>query len=181
MIPVCERPDLTTDFQRWIFIKEKFLPAEICDDLIKYAEDKFQVIPNKVWKSSFMTCGLPKDHYIHNELSALWDEAIDFYKTKIDFIEEYTINKYKFGDYFHTHVDNYKGLTSKLDRKLTFSLQLCDSNDYGAGDFLVQGYNMPKTKGSVIIFPSTFEHSISRVGYGTRYSLFTWAWGETYL
>ncbi len=180
MIPVCKRPELTADFQKWLFIKENFLGHEICDELVRYSVDHSKKITNKVWKSSFETCGLPSDHYIHEKLNSVWLEAIDFFKCSVDFIEEYTINTYRFGNYFSSHVDNYKGLTNKLDRKLTFSLQLSNSDDYRGGDFMVQAYTMPRTKGSIVIFPSNFDHSVSNVGHGTRYSLFTWAWGPVF-
>jgi hypothetical protein len=180
MIPVCKRPDLTVDFSKWIFIKENYLPHDICDDLISYSDINAMHIKSKVWPSNFLTCGVLNNHYIHEKLSDVWEEAINFFESSITFIEEYNVNKYGFGDYFSSHIDNYRGLTNKLDRKLTFSLQLSHSSDYGAGDFKVEGMKMPRTKGSVVIFPSNFKHAVNGVGYGTRYSLFTWAWGPAF-
>jgi len=177
MIPIRERPPLVTNFRQWIFVRENFLSKELCDSLISYSLNHSLKIPNYQWKSSFLTCRLSNDHEVHNTLNHLWIEAIDFFGSKINFIEEYYINTYKTGDHFDIHIDNYLGLVNRLDRKLSMSVQLSDSTDYSAGDFEIAGVKMTRARGSVIIFPSNFKHSVNLITSGTRYSLFTWAWG----
>lgn len=70
-------------------------------------------------------------------------------------------------------------------RKISFSLQLTDSNDYTGGDLQFHNNNYtkegvitaPREKGSLIIFDSRLSHRVTRVREGTREALVGWVLG----
>ena len=73
------------------------------------------------------------------------------------------------------------------DRKLSVVIQLNDPSTYTGGDFefRIPGCDMDgladfRQQGSVIVFPSFFEHRVTPVTTGTRYSLVTWVEGPKF-
>lgn len=181
MIPIKERPNLTTEYTKHIFIKENFLDKEICKELVAYGkQNQVPDINDTKWKHKFNVCGLPLNHHIHSFLNNTWEEAITFFDSRISFIEQYSLKGYTFGSYFGEHIDNYICVTDKVDRKLTLIVQLSEDSDYTAGDISVFGKVLPRGIGSLIIFPSNFKHSVMRIGKGERWSLVSWAWGPAF-
>lgn len=72
------------------------------------------------------------------------------------------------------------------DRKLSVSIQLSDRASYEGGNF---NFRMPHNpgllepfaqRGSVLVFPSFFEHCVTPVTSGTRYSLVSWVDGPKF-
>lgn len=65
-----------------------------------------------------------------------------------------------------------------LDRKLSVTVQLSDSDDYEGGDFEIRDVALPqrdlRKKGTVLVFPSYLEHRVTPVTKGVRKSLVTW-------
>ena len=116
-------------------------------------------------------------------------------------IIQYTI--YNEGDYYDWHTDG--GLTThykpqfignstdgvgndfynqntELVRKLSFSLQLSDPEDYEGGELelineIGESYLSPKTQGCLILFDSRTRHRVRTVTKGTRKSLVGWVLG----
>lgn len=72
------------------------------------------------------------------------------------------------------------------DRKLSVVIQLQDPNRYEGGNFEFRMPHDPgdllnfKLQGSVIVFPSFFEHRVTPITSGTRYSLVTWVDGPKF-
>jgi predicted 2-oxoglutarate/Fe(II)-dependent dioxygenase YbiX len=67
-------------------------------------------------------------------------------------------------------------------RKLSFSLQLSDAEDYDGGQFQIMGesgelYTAPKNKGCLIIFDARANHRVRKVTRGERKSLVGWIVG----
>ena len=181
MIAVRPCPALTTELSKHIFIRENFLDKTICNELVSYGkQNRFADINYTKWNHKFDICNLPLDHNIHSFLDTVWEEAILFFDTRISFIEQYTLKGYNFGSFFGEHIDNYICVPDKIDRKLTLIVQLSEDYDYTAGDVSVVGKILPKTIGSLIIFPSNFKHHVSKVGRGERWSLISWAWGPAF-
>lgn len=181
MIPVKERPNLTTNFTKHIFIKENFLDKILCKELVEYAKQNGAPdIHYTKWNHKFSVCGLPINHHAHNILNSAWEEAIIFFNSRIDFIEQYSVKGYTSGSFFSQHHDNYVCVTNNIDRKLTLIVQLSEDSDYVAGDVLVDRIKLPRSIGSVIIFPSSWKHSVTRLKSGERWSLVTWAWGPAF-
>lgn len=67
-------------------------------------------------------------------------------------------------------------------RKLSFSVQLSNPEDYEGGELVIYNKNnkefiAPKTKGTIIFFESNILHEVKPVKKGTRYSIVSWVQG----
>lgn len=85
------------------------------------------------------------------------------------------------GQFYNWHTDCYKG-HSEVVRKLSFTLQLSDPNEYEGGEFQLLNYQdrmycAPKEKGTIIIFDSLSKHRVTRITSGRRKSLVGWVMG----
>lgn len=69
-------------------------------------------------------------------------------------------------------------------RKLSFTLQLSDPDDYEGGDLCLYSEEKPKVagrkQGFVTVFPSYVLHEVTPVTKGTRYSLVSWITGKPF-
>jgi len=86
---------------------------------------------------------------------------------------------------YHKHTDVWTGEnTPTIDRKISFSIQLSDPDDYDGGelilDSMVNEQIMSKECGTLIVFPSNTPHQVTPVTRGTRYSLVGWVTGERF-
>lgn len=181
MISVRTRPALTSELSKYIFIRENYLNKNICNELVSYGKLNRQAdISYTKWNHKFDVCGMPIDHNIHSFLNDIWEEAILFFGARIDFIEQYGLKGYGIGSFFGEHIDNYICVPDKIDRKLTMIVQLSEETDYVAGDVRIVGKTLPRSIGSVIIFPSNYRHHVNKVSDGERWSLVSWAWGPAF-
>ena len=82
--------------------------------------------------------------------------------------------------------DNYlrerTAIKNELVRKISFSLQLSDPDDYEGGNIQFidesnQNYIAPRQKGSLIIFDSRTKHRVCKVRSGVRKSIVGWVVG----
>ena len=93
--------------------------------------------------------------------------------------------EYEEGDYYDWHTD--QDIRSIFDpeqevRKLSFSLQLSDENDYVGGDLEFtdvdkKKFIAPKNRGCVIVFDSRTIHRVTTIESGVRKSLVGWVVG----
>ena len=79
------------------------------------------------------------------------------------------------------HVD-YLNKNSELVRKLSFTLQLSDPNDYEGGNVQLlndegKKYIAPRQRGTIILFDSRTSHRVLKVTKGTRRSIVGWVVG----
>ncbi len=95
------------------------------------------------------------------------------------FYESIQIAEYGKGDFFDWHSDFSVGHAST--RKLSLSVQLSDPDDYEGGDleFMINTNHVkaPRTKGTVIIFPSFIIHRVTPITSGKRRSMVGWVTG----
>lgn len=100
----------------------------------------------------------------------------------LGFHHELQLARYGEGDFFDWHLDFGAGEISH--RKLSISVQLSDSDEYEGGDlqFMINKnyYNAPKTKGTVVIFPSFIIHRVTPITKGVRQSIVAWLAGPPY-
>ncbi|WP_420385103.1 2OG-Fe(II) oxygenase [Roseivirga sp.] len=100
----------------------------------------------------------------------------------LGFHHELQLAKYGEGDFFDWHLDFGAGEISH--RKLSISVQLSDPNEYEGGDlqFMINKnfYNAPRTKGTVVIFPSFIMHRVTPITKGVRQSIVAWLAGHPY-
>lgn len=180
MIDNLNKPDIIWNIPGKIFVRENVISSDLCKQIISEGQNNvikgINKYPNR-FGISFHSCLLPLDHQIHTELRDTWKDIINFLKFDIDFVEPYELKRYTEKDYFGKHIDNYYSLSIDIDRKITMSLQLSDSNDYSGGEFVIAGQSYKLEKGSVIAFPSFFSHEVKPIDSGIRWSLVNWAWG----
>lgn len=83
--------------------------------------------------------------------------------------------------HYGKHVDC--GFNSPV-RKLSFTLQLSDPNEYEGGDLRLYTDDKPtianRKQGFVTVFPSYVLHEVTPVTKGTRYSLVSWITGKPF-
>lgn len=74
--------------------------------------------------------------------------------------------------------------TNMLVRKLSFTLQLSNPDDYDGGDLCLftdeEPTKMRRERGYVVLFPSFMLHEVTPVTRGTRYSLVSWLTGKPF-
>tara|TARA_R100000005_G_C5003371_1_gene211589 strand:+ start:7066 stop:7632 length:567 start_codon:yes stop_codon:yes gene_type:complete len=101
---------------------------------------------------------------------------------------EIQYTSYTEGQYYKWHVDTSLAIqeedTDRV-RKLSFSLQLSDPEEYSGGELQLLSddnfsYFAPKTKGSIIIFDSRMRHRVRKVNSGCRKSLVGWVEGPVW-
>ena len=71
---------------------------------------------------------------------------------------------------------------TELVRKLSFSLQLSDPDDYEGGNVQLldetgKSYIAPRQRGCIILFDSRTQHRVLKVTKGTRKSIVGWVVG----
>ena len=79
------------------------------------------------------------------------------------YLTEYTI-----GSFHRTHIDNAHGY---VNRDYVIGIQLSNPNSYSGGDLIVNGVNVPRTQGSLILYNGSLPHEVTPVLSGVRYSL----------
>ena len=116
----------------------------------------------------------------------------------LKFVEGFQFTEYteKTMGFYSRHKDcgNKFEIANFVDiRKLSFSIQLSDPNDYDGGELKI--YNGKKSiytnkeefdiakkdKGTIIFFPSHVFHEVTPVTKGNRYSLVSWIQGPNIL
>lgn len=97
------------------------------------------------------------------------------------FYEGAQVARYAPGGHYDWHVDLGEQLQSA--RKLSVSVQLTDGADYQGGDFRFSGPTdeaAPRSRGSLIAFPSFVSHRVEPVTQGERRSLVSWISGPPF-
>jgi PKHD-type hydroxylase len=108
----------------------------------------------------------------------------DFYRFALTGLEnlQYTIYDGRQGGHYDWHIDfahqNHK------PRKISLSIQLSDPTDYDGCELQFQidsqPVSAPRSRGTVIAFPSFFLHRVTPVTRGVRKSLVLWATGPDF-
>ena len=122
--------------------------------------------------------------YLSSIISTINDAQWNFDIRYIDFFNDPpAVFKYEAGGKHEWHVDH---IPTQSTRKLSYTIQLSDSNDYEGGDlgFFDGGINMKtpefRQKGNIIVFPSYAWHHITPITKGIRYAMVGWIHGPTY-
>ena len=111
----------------------------------------------------------------------------DNFDLQLKFMENLQFSEYsdKENGFYATHTDC--GRTGSLEnfvdiRKLSFTIQLTDENEYTGGELILypQGCDKlvaPKKKGTIVFFESNIAHEVTPVIKGVRHSLVSWVQG----
>tara|TARA_A100001037_G_C15006909_1_gene569813 strand:+ start:369 stop:923 length:555 start_codon:yes stop_codon:yes gene_type:complete len=123
--------------------------------------------------------------YPESNLSSIMQKVIDTLLQQIEecfyipckHVENIQFTQYEFLNHYSYHMDSSpEELTSK--RLLSASVELTDPNEYWGGQLKIkigdEVINAPKEQGNLTIFPSCFQHKVTPVLKGTRYSLVIW-------
>jgi predicted 2-oxoglutarate/Fe(II)-dependent dioxygenase YbiX len=114
-----------------------------------------------------------------------WEASLElnraFFCVDISYIEgNIQIARYEAADkgFYGWHTD-FADIAPQ--RKISISVQLSRSEDYGGGDlellFRGQPYQAERARGTLIAFPSFALHRVTPVTRGTRWSLVAWICG----
>jgi PKHD-type hydroxylase len=117
---------------------------------------------------------------------ALMDVNRTFYNYDITEIEDLQFTEYdaSYNGMYRNHTDD--GYDVEYYRKLSFTLQLSDADDYEGGNLQLYRFKLDnpnivqKEKGLFTVFPSSTIHEVTPVTKGTRYTLVGWAHGPRF-
>jgi len=95
---------------------------------------------------------------------------------------QFTVYDGKNNSNYQKHMDLGRSFPN---RKLSFSIQLSDDNEYTGGDLRfhyikTQPEIAPRTRGKIIFFPTWTVHDVTTVTQGIRYSLVGWVNGPNF-
>ena len=187
--------NVSKDNTSWIALDKIFTDQEI---------DEIVIQANQVKKVSSTVGGGAVSDYRICDIAWLKSDEIesDFdwaYATLADVIRKVNNEHFQF-DLTHLTAlqftvyngSNHSNYQKHLDlgrqfpnRKLSFSVQLSDENEYTGGDLRFhyiknQPEIAPRTKGKIIFFPSWVVHDVTPVTQGTRRSLVGWVNGPNF-
>lgn len=186
------------------------LPKVLCDEMVDYFLTNCEPVEAKVGgqtshkttkhRETLTRWALPGDwvpSFISNYINLANEQLFEYDITALHHMETHML-EYGVGHYYHWHSDTSNEQTSMnactssyrthmkytdYVRKLSYTLQLSDSDDYTGGDMqLVDPFNkdlctIPRERGQLIIFDSRTPHRVKPVKTGTRYALVGWALG----
>lgn len=177
----------------WAYTDRGFTSSE-CDSIIATFSDeveKARISNNKKVNETrdsnvhFIDSTNEDNHWIFKRLSTIVMQLNNqFFNFDIDRIEAVQFTEYdsSYKGFYKSHVDT--AYETSTFRKLSFSIQLTDENEYEGGNLIFHtSHNpqtAPKTKGSLSIFPSFLLHEVTPVTNGTRYALVGWVLGDRF-
>ena len=181
-----------------IVVIPNFLSTKECEAVINsldlldvvYAENEAFNVKNEISAKTFFL-NFDNTRELHNKVySKIFEIARDNYKLKDVYTSEALyVSEYLKGGFRSLHADggymdkkiNYPNeivYKRMLSRKLTAVIQLSDKSTYDGGDLEIPYWTIPgdhTKQGSMILFPTSFLHQVSKVKSGIRYSLIAFA------
>lgn len=182
------------NIQQPVVFFERKIPSDICDSITNEFDNK-NLVSGSLSKTNIIDYdirnvllkSINQTHWVNSFLYYFGSLANDSnFEYKIDRLNQVDFLKYTKGMFYKPHIDTSPDkscLTHK--RKLTVIVQLSDENDYTDGEieFYINGpetFTVPKTKGTIIIFPSNLPHQVKEITSGVRYSLVGWIIGPPF-
>ena len=178
----------------WAYCDTAFTKEE-CDTIINLFKDsvnKGRVVGPEEAQATrdsnvfFIEPGDKKNQWIFQRLTSIIIKMNEqFFNFDIDRIESVQFSEYdaSYNGFYKSHIDMVYGQSSTF-RKLSFSVQLTESDDYSGGDLKLHTSHNPgtaeRTKGTLSIFPSYLLHEVTPVMDGTRYALVGWVLGNRF-
>jgi predicted 2-oxoglutarate/Fe(II)-dependent dioxygenase YbiX len=125
----------------------------------------------------------PKAHgevynFVVDAIKAVNDKQ---YRFGLQGIEPVQVLRYSVGSFFREHTDLGYQPNHTSGRKISLIAQLSRDEDYEGGDLVLFGEEvMPRSQGTVCIFPSWMTHRVDELTKGKRYTLVAWAKGPPF-
>ena len=184
--------------QAWAYI-ENYFSIDECETIKKYAESLQQIdarigvdqnntarIDQEYRKNnvSWINSSDPRVDWVFKKLSeALNNVNKQFWNFDLEYIEMLQYTRYNSnGDYYGPHLDMSFGGVHY--RKMSFSLQLDNSNSYEGCDLNIITSNThvetKRGRGDLIVFPSFIMHEVTPITKGSRDSLVGWVCGPKF-
>ncbi len=120
---------------------------------------------------------------ITNLVSGLNDKFFKYDLTEMEDLQYAEYHSETKGHYKPHSDDSY---AYNLFRKMSLTIQLSEESEYQGGELLFYRFNIndtviaPKTKGTLIVFPSFVIHEVTPVTQGLRKSLVSWVVGPRF-
>ena len=106
-----------------------------------------------------------------------------FWNFDLQRIETLQYSEYRVGQFYKQHIDMMYQSPTRAIRKLSFTIQLTDPEEYEGGDVIIKtGSDSPihKDLGTISFFPSYVLHEVTPVTKGTRHALVGWITGPAF-
>ncbi|MFE0654050.1 JmjC domain-containing protein [Streptomyces sp. NPDC059534] len=174
----------------WMRLRERLTTAD-CDDLVAACRELPLTAPTTVDEAGhpghrraetrYVPKG-PRTEWIHRLVDSVAREAArtayGFDLSGITRAPQYV--EYLPGNgHFHRHND-YSHDQADSPRKITVIVQLSDASSYEGGGLQMFGVDteeLPRERGSVLVFPSLIDHRVTPVTQGLRRALVAWVAG----
>ena len=152
------------------------LPEEVVSIIEKELSEDGNNIPESSWVGGFIwhyIVRANRENFLY-DISHLDNESISY-------------KVYNEGDSQDWHIDAQPEPEEDGSvRKLSFTVQLSDVDDYEGGNVQIKDetgrkYFIPRQRGCVSLFDSRAEHRVDKVTKGTRKSLVGWCVGPAWV
>lgn len=176
-------------------IAERLLAKERCESIIETAETmgfrQTSVFgganPGPSYNEDIRVCDAvalsPKDQreiydFVAGAIKQVNDKQFRFGLVGLEPIQ---VLRYSVGSFFREHSDLGYQSDGSSGRKISLIAQLSPDSAYEGGSLVLFGEEeMPKSQGTVCIFPSWLPHRVEELTRGTRYTLVAWAKGPPF-
>lgn len=174
------------------------IPEEICDFVVKtcnwelsekgtffdtetstWSSDPMLRDSDVIWAPQLSVIGCIASAYIEAANSAAgWNYVYDW-------MEQIQLGRYTDGGHYGWHQDTFPpDEKDNHQRKLSFTALLNDPNEFEGGEFkfkTLEDFQQPNMKkGSIMVFPSFLDHTVTAVTSGERFSAVTWVNGPAF-
>jgi len=166
----------------YAFIAEGWLKDQECEDILKI----FEHVPSyRMNHCNAITKELTQDmNDSLNLVQAVAEHANhEYWKFDIDHQPTSWLQTYTDGNDYTFHTDHCLGQT----RKLTAVALLSNQEDYYGGELKVcafpgrvMEFYIPKTRGTIVVFPGWTPHEVTLVGEGLRQTINMGFWGPAW-
>jgi PKHD-type hydroxylase len=170
------------------------IPADQCDQIIadceQYPIKDAEVSGENTYRPEVRRSKIrwipPSFEQLTNFIFGYFAEANRGMGIDIRSIFEIQFSEYdsSYEGHFDWHSDTELFLPNLFQRKLSFSMQLSDPDDYEGGDFelydITNSLEDFRQRGSIIVFPSILRHRVTPVTKGTRKALVSWIEGPAW-
>jgi PKHD-type hydroxylase len=178
-----------------------YAPGVLSDDEIKLVE--MLASKSTMQGEGTLEAGISNDEIRKNKISWLEvnEESKDlyikisnivqhlnerFYRYDLTEMEDLQYAEYQSDTQGHYKPHSDDGYKFNLFRKISLTIQLSDESEYRGGELLFYRFSTkdpvvaPKSKGTLILFPSYVLHEVTPVTEGARKSLVSWVVGPRF-
>jgi len=103
------------------------------------------------------------------------------YRFVLTGLEPLQVMRYSPGSFFREHSDLGFQPDGAAGRKISLIVQLNEGDEYSGGELVLFGEEvMPRSQGTVCMFPSWLPHRVDKLTAGIRHTLVGWAKGPPF-